>query len=158
MVAYRRVGAIRADCTGNLRKAIAERPRVSSRPWARLGVIGANQPSSTGLDGGNSEIIKGRCAERQLDVRWRFVLGFVLALFTVALLPAWFSGFALAALGGMILFLAIADLSPRAMRTLQSDEDQSASADMASPPARVETACHVIRAILSLTKTTWPSQ
>ena len=40
---------------------------MSSRPWATLGVvIGANQPSSTGLGGGNSEIIKGRCAERQL--------------------------------------------------------------------------------------------
>ena len=66
VVACRRVGAIRADCTGNLREAITGRPRVSSRPWARLGVIGANQPSSTGLDGGNSEIIKARCAERQL--------------------------------------------------------------------------------------------
>jgi Sigma-70, region 4 len=42
---------------------------VSSRPWASLGVIGATQPSSTDLGGGKSEIIRGRCAERQLPSR-----------------------------------------------------------------------------------------
>jgi hypothetical protein len=68
VVAYRRAGVIRNDPTGNLRNAIAGRPRVSSRPWARLGVIGATPPSSTGLDGGNSKIIRGRCAERQFSL------------------------------------------------------------------------------------------
>ena len=50
-------------------------------------MIGANQPSSTDLDGGNSEIIKGRCAERPLDfcVPVGFICIFVSLLFeTVA--------------------------------------------------------------------------
>jgi hypothetical protein len=67
VVAYSRADVIRNDHTGNLREAIGERSRVSSRPLAKLGVVGANQPSSTGSGGGNSEIIRGRCAERQMD-------------------------------------------------------------------------------------------
>ena len=74
VVAYRQAGAIRNDHTGNLREAIAMRPRVSLCPWAKLGVFGAGRPSSTGSGGGNSEIIRGRCAERQIYVNKSIIL------------------------------------------------------------------------------------
>jgi hypothetical protein len=67
VVSYRRASAIRGDCSGNLREAMAGRLRASSRRWASLGVIGATQPSLTDSGGGNSEIIRGRCAERQIE-------------------------------------------------------------------------------------------